>query len=151
MRQPGDENLGGGDDFGPDLHVWDEARARRELGIDDSRGDFASLGYGMRVDGPGHQPRYDLSTDHHDTLLRKQYRGIGPKGWQRSDARIVEDINEALSWHAEVDAREIQVSMQNGVVTLEGQVPSKEHWRLVGRIAGGTLGIRDVLNQIHWR
>jgi len=46
-----------------------------------------------------------------------RYSGVGPKNWQRSDERILEDVNEELTRNAHVDATEVEVSVSGGEVT----------------------------------
>src|SRR5215471_11804457 len=42
-----------------------------------------------------------------------QHTGRGPKGYQRSDERIREDICERLTQHSAIDAGEIEVEVKN--------------------------------------
>ena len=74
--------------------------------------------------------------------------GRGPKGYQRSDERIREDICDRLSQHGQIDASEIQVSVSNCEVTLQGSVDSRGAKRLSEDIAEGVYGVRDVNNQL---
>jgi len=77
-----------------------------------------------------------------------RYTGRGPKGWQRSDDRIREDVNERLTDHPHIDASEIEVQVQNGEVTLSGTVEDRHAKRLAEDIAESVSGVRDVHNQI---
>jgi len=52
------------------------------------------------------------------------HRGHGPKNYRRSDERIREDVCELLTDHDGVDAREIEVLVDGGEVTLVGIVES---------------------------
>lgn len=74
--------------------------------------------------------------------------GRGPEGYQRPDERIVEDVNEELTWHSRIDARNIQVSAENGEVTLEGAVDSRSAKRRAEDAAEGVAGVRDVHNRL---
>jgi osmotically-inducible protein OsmY len=49
---------------------------------------------------------------------RGPYAGRGPKGYQRSDQRVLEDVNDRLTEHPEIDANDIEVQVQNCEVTL---------------------------------
>src|SRR5690606_19088569 len=49
----------------------------------------------------------------------KNFFGKGPKGYRRSSERIKEDVSEALYRHPEIDASEIEVSVQGGEVVLK--------------------------------
>src|SRR5882724_11631017 len=50
------------------------------------------------------------------------FRGRGPRGYKRSDDRIREDVNDRLSDQPRLDASGIDVTVNNGVVTLSGTV-----------------------------
>ena len=52
------------------------------------------------------------------------HRGHGPKNYRRSDERIREEVCELLTWHDGVDARDIDVVVAGGEVTLAGSVAS---------------------------
>jgi osmotically-inducible protein OsmY len=44
--------------------------------------------------------------------------------WMRSDDEITQDVISAFNWDSRVDPKEITVSCENGVVTLNGAVDS---------------------------
>ncbi len=79
---------------------------------------------------------------------RGQHYGHGPKGWQRSDDRIRDDIAEKLAQHPDVDASDIEVEVHNAEVTLKGNVDSRDSKRAAEDIAEGVFGVRDVQNQL---
>lgn len=76
------------------------------------------------------------------------YTGRGPRGYQRSDERIHEDIAERLTRHGHIDARQMQVHVQNGEVTLTGTVNSRQEKRLAEDLADSVSGVKDVQNQL---
>jgi BON domain-containing protein len=76
------------------------------------------------------------------------HAGRGPKGYQRSDQRIEEDVNEALTRNGQLDATNIQVKVDQGVVTLTGTVDSRQDKRMAEDIADSCPGVKDVHNQI---
>jgi sporulation protein YlmC with PRC-barrel domain len=77
-----------------------------------------------------------------------KYRGRGPKGYQRSDERIREDINDELTENSFIDASNIEVSVENGEVRLTGSVNSRYEKRLAEDIAEDTLGVTNVQNEL---
>lgn len=79
---------------------------------------------------------------------RGRFAGRGPKGWQRPDDRIREDINERLTDHPEIDASEIEVQVKNGEVTLTGTVEHRHAKRMAEDIAENISGVKDVHNNI---
>jgi len=76
------------------------------------------------------------------------FRGSGPRGYERSSERIYEDVCEGLTEHDEVDASQIEVDVENGIVTLRGVVPDREHKKRAEEIAERASGVRDVRNQL---
>jgi osmotically-inducible protein OsmY len=76
------------------------------------------------------------------------HSGRGPQGYQRSDARIEEDVCEHLTHHGMLDATGIQVRVENGEVTLAGTVESRQAKRLAEGILDSISGVRDIHNQL---
>ncbi len=76
------------------------------------------------------------------------YTGVGPRNYLRSDARIQDDLNDRLWLDGNLDARDIDVTVSNGVVTLSGYVESREAKRRAQDIAWGVPGVWDVNNQL---
>jgi hypothetical protein len=74
--------------------------------------------------------------------------GHGPKGYQRSDERIHEDVCERLTAHGRLDARKIELTVENGEVTLEGTVDDRGAKRLAEDLAISVSGVEDVHNRL---
>jgi hypothetical protein len=79
---------------------------------------------------------------------RGRFTGVGPKGYSRSDERIREEACESLAQHPEIDASDIEVSVQGGEITLSGTVPSRSMKRLSEEAVEYLSGVRDVVNQV---
>jgi len=77
-----------------------------------------------------------------------RYTGKGPKGYQRSDDRIREDVCELLTQHGEIDASDIEVKVMNGEVTLSGNVDDRRTKRMVEESLDRVSGVKDVHNQL---
>jgi osmotically-inducible protein OsmY len=77
--------------------------------------------------------------------------GKGPKGYRRSDERIKENVSDELMDHPEIDASEIEVEVQNGEVTLKGEVRSRYEKRLAEDCVEQCSGVSDVTNQLKVR
>ena len=85
----------------------------------------------------------------HEAMHREgPYTGRGPRGYKRSDSRIEEDINDRLTQHGMIDASDIEVSVQDGEVTLRGVVEHREAKWLAEEIAESVFGVKEVNNQI---
>jgi osmotically-inducible protein OsmY len=78
----------------------------------------------------------------------RDFFGVGPKGYKRSDDRIREDVSERLADHPYIDASEIEVQVNDGEVTLTGTVDERRQKRLAEDVAENARGVRDVHNQI---
>lgn len=74
------------------------------------------------------------------------YRGIGPKNYRRSDERIFEDVCDWLTEDFAIDAADIEVTVQDGEVTLTGTVRSRSMKRWARDLVERVHGVRDVHN-----
>jgi hypothetical protein len=83
--------------------------------------------------------------------LEPNYAGRGSKNYRRSDARIEEDVHEALLRDRYVDATDIDVRVENGEVTLFGEVANRNERRRAEEIVEQCAGVRDVHNEIKAR
>ncbi|HEX6095687.1 MAG TPA: BON domain-containing protein [Thermoanaerobaculia bacterium] len=79
---------------------------------------------------------------------RPSYRGRGPKNYQRSDERIREDVCERLTMDHDVDASDVEVSVREGVVMLEGTVRERQAKRIAEDICESVRGVKDVQNNL---
>jgi hypothetical protein len=78
----------------------------------------------------------------------KSNKGKGPKGFRRSDERIRETINDILTDDDQLDASEIEVSVQDGDVTLSGIVAEKDSKRRAEELVESVSGVSNVENRI---
>jgi osmotically-inducible protein OsmY len=76
------------------------------------------------------------------------HAGRGPRGYRRSDERIREDVNYRLTDDPDLDASDIEVSVNDGVVTLRGSVDSRWDKRRAEDIAESVSGVVDVDNKL---
>src|SRR5262245_46008761 len=60
-----------------------------------------------------------------DEMRKAMYAGRGPRGYQRSDERIREDVNDRLTEDWIIDPSDVEVSVKNCTVTLCGRVDSR--------------------------
>lgn len=75
-------------------------------------------------------------------------RGTGPKGYQRSDERVREDVNDRLTDDDDLDATHIDVSVRACEVTLSGTVEDREDKRRAEDIAHSVSGVKNVQNNL---
>jgi osmotically-inducible protein OsmY len=83
-----------------------------------------------------------------DMRSAEHHRGRGPKGYQRSDERIREDVNDRLTDDPHVDASEIEVAVANREVTLTGTVNSRFEKRHAEDLAESISGVTHVQNNL---
>jgi osmotically-inducible protein OsmY len=84
----------------------------------------------------------------HQAGMSGGFAGRGPKGYQRSDQRIEEEINDRLMADDRIDASEIEVKVKNGEVTLSGTVDDRDAKRRAEDVADQVMGVADVMNQL---
>jgi hypothetical protein len=94
------------------------------------RGDYGPLGWADVPGRPG------------------PHVGKGPKGYQRSDERIREQVCESLEQHPDIDATEVEVTVAAGVVTLQGEVADRRAKRMSEDLVESLPGVKDVHNQL---
>jgi CBS domain-containing protein len=98
--------------------------------------------------GPGNTRFDNDATASRGEVRRGEHSGRGPKGYERSDERIREDVNEGLMDDAMVDASEIQVEVSGREVTLSGTVRDRREKRRAEDIAEAVRGVRHVQNNL---
>ena len=76
------------------------------------------------------------------------FRGRGPQGYVRPDERIRDDIIDRLTDDDDIDASQILLMIEDGVVTLTGNVPERGMKHRAEDIAAEASGVRDVRNEI---
>lgn len=75
-------------------------------------------------------------------------RGLGPKGYKRSDERISEEVHQRLTDDSWIDASGINVSVSGGEVTLSGTVESREAKHRAERVVEDLSGVAHVQNNL---
>ena len=77
-----------------------------------------------------------------------RYRGVGPKGYVRSDERIRELVCDDLMDDPWVDASGIEVAVKDGEVTLSGTVHDRDAKRWAEDAAEHVGGVKHVQNNL---
>jgi hypothetical protein len=110
-------------------------------------GGASSFGYGGGMTGPARARRGSGEPYGPGMGAASEpgpFAGRGPKGYQRSDERIREEINDRLTDHPEIDATHIDVQVKDCEVTLAGSVADRRAKRLAEDLAEQVAGVRDV-------
>ncbi|MDX1663759.1 MAG: BON domain-containing protein, partial [Candidatus Promineifilaceae bacterium] len=79
---------------------------------------------------------------------RGPHSGKGPKGYRRADESIFEEACHRLTQHGEVDAGEIEVSVEQGEITLSGTAADRRQKRAAEDALETIRGVRDVHNRL---
>ena len=79
------------------------------------------------------------------------HRGKGPRNRRRSDQRIFEDVHQAMTDDHQLDASDIEVSVLNGEVTLDGTVDSRRAKRHAEDCSDAVSGVEHVQNNLRVR
>ncbi|MDP4034139.1 MAG: BON domain-containing protein [Pseudorhodobacter sp.] len=126
------------------------------------------LGYGAGVSGTRDWRATDYSRDHDRGMMSRagdeiaswfgdeaaarrreeDHRGKGPRGYQRSDDRIREDVSDRLSDDPRIDASDVEVLVESSEVTLAGEVASKAAKRCAEDCADAVSGVTHVQNNL---
>ncbi|MFT3698018.1 MAG: BON domain-containing protein [Kofleriaceae bacterium] len=125
----------------------DQRQWRDHDNYDDSNRQMNRGGYGFEGQS-GYTGGQYANRDGGYGYARGPHVGKGPAGYQRSDERIKEIVNDALTEHGHVDASNITVDVKNGEVTLTGHVDDRDAKRLAEDIAASQSGVKDVANQL---
>ena len=104
---------------------------------------------GLGGQGYGSQARPGATFYYEEVwLIPGPHSGRGPRGYQRNDQRIEEDICERLTQHGQIDAQDVEVQVKDGEVTLTGTVESRQAKRMVEDALDSISGVRDIHNQL---
>jgi HSP20 family molecular chaperone IbpA len=121
-------------DMGQKISSW----FRGDRYMDESRGE----------DRGDRSYREDFGRERRFERDDRGFRGMGPKGYKRSDERISEEVHERLTDDPWVDASDIHVHVSNGEVTLTGTVDNRETKHRAERLVEDLSGVSHVQNNL---
>jgi hypothetical protein len=136
-RPPRDEGVRRGEQGRPGYGAFGAERGYNQGGL-------GGLGAYQRGHEPGSYERM---------LERMEARrgpGRPPRGYQRSDDRIREDVCERLM-EGPVDVGDVEVTVSNGEVTLSGRVEERWEKRALEDIIAHVRGVHDIHNRVRVR
>jgi osmotically-inducible protein OsmY len=81
-------------------------------------------------------------------LAERSQRGVGPRGYRRSDERISDEVHERLTDDPWLDASNIEVEVRNSEVTLTGHVDNREAKHHAERLVEDISGVGHVQNNL---
>ena len=150
------------ENYGSSSSYRDRDYYRQNRNYGSARSDYGDRAYGGRLNNQGMSEDrgwWDKATDEvsswmgdDDAQRRREmdrgHRGKGPRNYTRSDDRIKENVNERLSDSYYLDASDIDVSVENGEVTLSGNVDSRTAKRRAEDIADDVSGVNHTQNNL---
>jgi osmotically-inducible protein OsmY len=74
--------------------------------------------------------------------------GRGPRGYRRRDQSIREELCEALTDNPDLDATDIEVTVEDGEVTFSGTVDDRDGRWMAEDLAEAISGVRAVHNRL---
>ena len=80
--------------------------------------------------------------------LHGPYSGRGPKGYRRSSQQLIDEASQRLERDGHIDATDIEVTAEEGIITLRGTVPDRRTKRLAEECVESVYGVRDVMNEL---
>ena len=143
----------------------------RETGGEGDAGGYSTLGGGVYPDegSPDDAPRYGDWTRHSSGTTsgargeegfaisddrawgEAEYRAAAndkPKGRRRSDAELTREIYEILTEDPELAARDIEVVVEDGAVTLTGIVENDDAKLLAEELVESVTGVHEIHNRL---
>ena len=153
--EPRDESFNASPDYEDDDFEGREP-TRSQIATDQNtgrtRGSWAERGFNPRGSTGGFYGReYGWTTRGEANRSDREtgrYSGRGPRGYQRPDERVYEEVCDLLTENGDIDATNIEVRCERGEVILDGTVPDRDTKRLAEYIAESARGVRDVRNNL---
>ncbi len=110
---------------------------------------YSPMGYYTEAFGRGfdNQGNFNVSWSQEE-LIPGPYTGYGPRNYQRSDDRILDEVCDRMTQNGMLDARNISVQVERGEVILQGTVDSRRSKRLAEDLADSVHGVQDVHNRL---
>jgi hypothetical protein len=130
-------------------HAEDRSVHRSPAGLESGYMEYGRQSYGGPYGAQRHGAREWSSPERWQ--VPGPHSGRGPRGYQRSDERILEELNDRLTAHGLIDASDIDTRVESCEITLEGWVDSREAKRAAGDVAEDIPGVRDVHNHLRLR
>jgi HSP20 family molecular chaperone IbpA len=109
------------------------------------KGTSAELGRAMR--GRGEQMGSAMEERGEGRSRFARYEARPSRSYRRPDDRILDDVHQRIAT-AGVDAGEVEIEVNKGVVTLSGRVPHRFEKRVIEEIAEQVFGVQEVQNHL---
>jgi hypothetical protein len=78
----------------------------------------------------------------------RNHKGKGPRNYHRSDELIMEDIHDRIAADWNMDALDVDIKVEKGVVHLAGQVRDRSSRDRIEDITEAVRGVKSIENKI---
>jgi osmotically-inducible protein OsmY len=72
----------------------------------------------------------------------------GPRGWERSDERLKDDICQRLYDRHDLDASDVTIDVREARVTIDGTVRDRWQKHAIEDVADSIPGVKDIENRV---
>ncbi len=118
-------------------------------GEENIRSDIYEDEFGMRRPRLGKlEHSGEWSSDPRSESSRENHHGKGPRNFSRTDNLLREEVCELFLLNPDLDPAGIDVTVKDGVVTLEGHVHRRDDRYLAEDLSFEVSGVKDVINLI---
>ncbi|MCE7031538.1 BON domain-containing protein [Lysobacter sp. GX 14042] len=125
---------------GHDVFSHDDDYQRGPGGYGQDQGRHAQSGHGRGGSQHADSDRHSRGSGGH--------RGRGPRNYRRSDESIADELVDRFTDHPDLDATQILLQVEDGEVTLTGEVPERRMKHLAEDIAAELHGVAELHNRI---
>jgi osmotically-inducible protein OsmY len=143
----------GGPGYTGGAYAYGNGPRDQERQIDSDYSDESAVSYEQHG-RPGYGPTYRQPPAYgsYPVARNRQYARNpypqGPKGYQRSDERLKEDISERLMESHQIDCSDVSLDVRGGKVVLEGTVPSRHMKHAIEDLVDNCPGVQDIDNRV---
>ena len=145
----------GGPGFTGGAYAYGNGPRDRERQLESEYSDESAVSYEQAprpAYGPGYAQGYGRQYGRNPSANRPYARSNpypqGPKGYQRSDERLKEDISERLMESHYIDCSDVSVDVRGAKVVLEGTVPSRHMKHAIEDLVDACPGVQDIDNRV---
>ncbi len=89
--------------------------------------------------------------EHHGEWEVSDVSGLGPRQFYRSDSSLAQAVRAKFDQDRKRDFHEVRIDDQEGVVTLDGQVPDEDTRLAAEQAAKAVKGVYQVKNNLKVR
>lgn len=133
----------GGPGFTGGAYAYGNGPRDQERPLDAEYSDESAVSYEQAAGRSG----YGYGQGRRSQYARNPYPH-GPKGYQRSDERLKEDISERLMQSHQIDCSDVSLEVRGGKVSLEGSVPSRHMKHAIEDLVDACPGVQDIDNRV---